>query len=66
MLAKNDINHFKCFITMIRFPPNSPTYVFSLIHVPVEPLMFSYSKDIVDKGLFSPEHEDDGANCQSQ
>lgn len=26
-LQKNEINHFKCFITMIRFPPNSPTYV---------------------------------------
>lgn len=66
MLAKNDINHFKCFITMIRFPPNSPTYVVFVNTRSVGPLMLSYSKDIVDKGLFSPEHEDDGANCQSQ
>lgn len=27
ILAKNEINHLKCFITMILFPPNSPTYV---------------------------------------
>lgn len=49
---------------MIRFPPNSPTYVVFVNTRSVGPLVLSYSKDIVDKGLFSPEHEDDGANCQ--
>lgn len=51
---------------MILFPPNSPTYVVFVNTVHVGLLMLSYSKDIVDKGLFSPEHEDDGANCQPQ
>lgn len=50
VFAKNgycaEINHFKYFITLTLFPPNSPTYkiLFSSIHIPVGPLMLSYTK----------------------